>query len=64
MRTLSQDELDTVSGGCHRRGNFWSFWSRRGCQPKPVCNPKPVCKPRPDCTPDDVPAPGDESNVP
>lgn len=68
MRTLSQDELDAVSGGCHHRrthcGGGWSSWSRRGCQPKPVCNPKPVCDPKPDCTPDDVPNPGDESNVP
>jgi hypothetical protein len=62
MRTLSQDELDAVSGGCRQRRNHcgggWGFWSRLGCQPKPVCNPKP------DCTPDEVPNPGDESNVP
>ena len=56
MRTLTQEELGEVSGGCHRRRSS-HCGSHGSCNPRPVCNPKPECNPKPDCnTPVDPPA--------
>lgn len=64
MRTVSQTEMDQVSGGCS--GWNWSSWSKKSscgtksysgcgdrkynsCNPAPKCDPKPVCNPKPVC---------------
>ena len=51
MRTLTQEELGEVSGGCSRRRSSSHCGTRRSCDPKPACNPKPACDPKPTCNP-------------
>ena len=69
MRTLTQSDLQAVSGGTFCLLSMFMCKPKVvSCHPKPVCEPKPVCTPRPPCgtpsipTPDPVPAPTPQIN--